>query len=293
MRGPGPSQLVNDSAVEYPLQLFKSWKEDSAPGNNRTWKCVQGFCMIRAVKQWMNTQDYRVSVEYTEAKCKQKCLTTRGCTSFAWAPERHSVLAGYSCVVWLNYACDLLTDNGLLWCHSDSGKSAGAGWGCCRPTEKTKTCQLRRDFPVTTKPRWVPLHTLAGTTKISLTTGVVRETEIAKTIALSTTMKVSIGDPDVSGYGAETTQSLEQSFRQARSTSASSTFEVEFQAKEDEKYLWQWVFVTKMQDGSEIEDVGTKEYAVTAGRWEKPKCLPGYAKDAPRYQQCHGEYLVK
>jgi len=273
-------------------QAIQLWSEDRAPGDNGTWHCVQGFCMVRAVKAWQDTNDYEALTKFNEAACKRHCLTTPGCTSFVWAPHRHPVLKRQSCIIWKRFACDIERDNGLVWCHSDSGLSAGAGWTCCRPNEIAKTCQLRTNVPLITEPEWVPQHAIVGTTTITIKTGVLSTTEMGKTVETSSKVSASMGNPEVSGYGSEVSSSLQTSFHRARSTSEEKTFSVEIEDTENEKYLWQWTFVTKFKDGTRLEDVGTKEYAITAGKFQRPKCIPGFG-DIPRYQTCHGNHYAK
>lgn len=290
---PHPIQVNTDIMLGSGVQqLYEHEKQrkDWAPGTNATWRCIQGFCMIKAVKQWMNKEDYKAINKNSEDECRQSCLRREGCTSYVWAPHRHPVLAGRSCILWLNYACDIERSNGLVWCHSDSGLSAGAGWTCCKPNEKTKTCQLRRNLPLNVSAKWEAKHTLAGATTISLTTGVTQETSVSRFIGLSSSISTKMGPPAVDGMtsemSSELTTTMSKEFTKTRSMSEVKEFTVKFIPGTKMTYLWQWVYNTILEDGTVIEQVGTKEYAVTAGKWEKPNCLPGYAIDAPKYQKC-------
>lgn len=141
---------------------------------------------------------------------------------------------------------------------------------------------------------WQPRASILGTRTLTLTVGSTKESAETRsnTWASKVTASAQVG-MTVAGPGGTLTLSSEVSKDQTRSfsnvwtTNKEETITDEFSRNgSDEIYLWQWVL--EIDSGPSIEKVTTKtkEYALTKGKWEPPRCLPGWATDFPRYQEC-------
>lgn len=77
----------------------------------------------------------------------------------------------------------------------------------------------------------------------------------------------------------------------AESTHESQTESMTFERVDGGVYLWQWTFAFDTGDGTPVQgSTMTNKFAQTEGRWERPACLPGYARDdISGYQDCVSE----
>lgn len=60
------------------------------------------------------------------------------------------------------------------------------------------------------------------------------------------------------------------------------------EATDTGKYAWKFVF-TFTDSCGHTEHAILRDVAITAGAWQEPCCIPGFAMDAPYYRTCHIE----
>jgi len=127
---------------------------------------------------------------------------------------------------------------------------------------------------------WKPRFTISTEMTYTLTHGVDR----SNTTVLERSARVA-ATATVLQTQTSAEAEISHSFSREVSKSKEEKFQLRLGPAPGRGYLWQWVFSI---DG--IVTVKTKEFALTAGRYEKPQCLPGYAAHGdPTYQSCFGE----
>lgn len=142
--------------------------------------------------------------------------------------------------------------------------------------------------------KWLPLQSLiAGhESKLKLTHGVSKsETSQTETVSTSSATYSLFNEANENAFFSATVEgSVSNLFSQEVSTTEQEEFSVTIHPKKGETYLWQWVF--DLGKGVKVE---TKNYALTDGLYEVPKCLPGQnAHGDNSYQKCHSpEFELK
>lgn len=113
------------------------------------------------------------------------------------------------------------------------------------------------------------------------------------TSTLSYSMKAGVGflgsSVEVS-VGAELSTSLRQEHSSTQSYSWSANEEEGFELTlpANSGYLWQWHIRTELGSG-DVYQSKTRNFAVTMGLFQKPRCLPGYETDGASSQVCWSE----
>jgi len=142
--------------------------------------------------------------------------------------------------------------------------------------------------------RWVPLHGVVGKRIYTEKVGVTKGTEATKSSQWSKSVSTSVSAGVGCAFGSvsstlstEVSKSMSSSHSRQWSQTKEMDFSMEISPK-DGAYLWQWQY---LMDTEYVESfwVKTKDYAVTAGIPEIPKCAPGWClkKNMPRYQKCY------
>lgn len=138
---------------------------------------------------------------------------------------------------------------------------------------------------VTVRGKWQPLHALQKETEYTFKHGTTKTQSVTKSSEWSSSVTGSVNK---GFFGVSATLATKLVSSHEKEWSVSETLSVrqlfEF-VKGRQMYLWQWQYEVGT---STAETVMTKtlDYALTAGRWEGPKCAPGYCKDQPRCQVC-------
>jgi len=152
------------------------------------------------------------------------------------------------------------------------------GKGGCTPTSATG--------------RWEYQHVLAGSTTDSIMRGTTKTHDEQKTETWSEKVTRTVSEKlGVEGNGGKVSTSVEIGHEQ------SNMYASEWAKKEEEKYditfdksyegkvLWQWQITVKDNCGTTVPK--TRDYAITDGAYQQPRCVPGYALDGLAYQKCH------
>merc|ERR1712151_82272 len=81
--------------------------------------------------------------------------------------------------------------------------------------------------------------------------------------------------------GGELSDSLrqEQATTQAYSWTMNQEEGYELELPPNSGYLWQWHVRTQLENG-EVYTSRTRNFALTAGLFEKPRCIPGYCVES-------------
>lgn len=147
---------------------------------------------------------------------------------------------------------------------------------------------------ITVNGRWQARGYVAtGGTKYTAKHGSVKTSSTTRSEEWSTSVgaEVSAGGTFM-GIGLSATLSTEigHSLSMAHSTefsmSTEETYEHSFNYVPNQQiYLWQWGYDTDT-DGAERVTTKTISFAVTAGLYQRPRCVPGYCTDHPICQQC-------
>lgn len=171
---------------------------------------------------------------------------------------------------------------------------------CTKPLDDGGECYLAA-YPSGAIGGWQGLNFLTGKHTYSATHGTSKSNAAQKTGLWSSevTSTVTAGvevSPGILGAGGKFTAEaslsaglraeLSHSYSKEWTMNKEETYTIEF--PEDKGFLWQWVIQIKTNDGKYLQSK-TRDYAITAGKWEKPRCLPGYGTDAPRYQKCYSK----
>merc|ERR1712127_810106 len=109
--------------------------------------------------------------------------------------------------------------------------------------------------------------------------------EWSQSVTTAVTSKFEFGSVSVSNeIGHKTVDSYSNEW----SSNSLSSYQVTFKDKDDGKQLWQYVINIK-DDCTHTEETFTRDYALTAGKWQKPCCPPGYGGQGHTtdYQSCH------
>jgi len=156
--------------------------------------------------------------------------------------------------------------------------------------------------PVRGNGAWVPLHSVnVGGVTITEKIGTSKTHEETKssswaastTSKLSMNMKAGVG---FKGFSAEVnvgtelsrTMSQEHAWSQSYSWTMNTESIYSFTLPPNSGYLWQWHIRTEVRSGDVLTSK-TRNFAVTKGLWEKPRCLPGYELDGAACQECYSE----
>jgi len=132
---------------------------------------------------------------------------------------------------------------------------------------------------------WLPLFTLTAATDLTYTVGVKASASVKTTAKVMSTLNAGIS----SSLGSE----LSTEFKKTVENSKEEKMSFKMVPTDGARFAWQWTYL--YYEGGVTTPVKTNELAITAGKWEKPKCLPGYAKDPDNgYQVCISEkYEIK
>lgn len=138
---------------------------------------------------------------------------------------------------------------------------------------------------------WVPRETIQGETTYSIQHGTSKSHSESKTKewSQSVTRTVSkgfkFGSASVSN---EISHSTSKSYSNEWSSNTLASYTVTFKDTDRGKQLWQYIIKIK-DDCSHAEQTLTKDWALTAGKWQKPCCPPGYGGGGHTtdYQACH------
>lgn len=136
--------------------------------------------------------------------------------------------------------------------------------------------------------RWVNIQSTPGPSSLSVTVGMDRSytTENTSTWANTVTTQTQAGFKAF-GFGTQVTVTGETS--QTLGTSLSGTFQETTTMQREFDFsagvVWQWQMIPDSVCGQ--ASVLTSNFAVTEGLYDPPCCLPGYALDITKYQQCH------
>jgi len=156
--------------------------------------------------------------------------------------------------------------------------------------------------PVRGNGAWVGLYSVnAGGYKIWEKVGTTKTHEQTTTNSwarevtstLSYSMKAGVGFEGFSSevsVGAELSVSLRQEHSNTQSYSWSVNEEEGFELTlpPNSGYLWQWHIRTELANGL-VYQSKTRNFAVTMGLFQKPRCLPGYELDGAACQECWSE----
>jgi hypothetical protein len=138
---------------------------------------------------------------------------------------------------------------------------------------------------------WVARETIQGQTEYSIQHGTSKKHAESKTkewsqsVTTTVTAKFEFGSASVSNeIGHKTADSYSNEW----SSNSLSSYQVTFKDKDDGKQLWQYVIKIE-DDCTHTEQTFTRDYALTAGKWQKPCCPPGYGGQGHTtdYQSCH------
>lgn len=138
---------------------------------------------------------------------------------------------------------------------------------------------------------WKRRYTLAGQTSdewdhgTSKTHSESKTKEWSESVTAQVSHKFSFGKASIS---AEVQHSMSDTYSNEWTVSDTHKFTVTFSPEDHGKTVWQFVFDT--QDScNHAETTLSKDYAVTRDAEQPPCCLPGYAHDAPTYQNCYAD----
>jgi len=153
--------------------------------------------------------------------------------------------------------------------------------------------------PVRGNGAWVGLHSVnAGGYRIWEKIGTIKTNsqtttnswarEVTSTLSYS--MKAGVGFAGSSmevTVGAELSTTLSQQHSSTQSYSWTMNEEEGFELTlpPDSGFLWQWQIRTELGNGV-ITSSKTRNFAVTRGLFQKPRCLPGYELDGAASQEC-------
>lgn len=148
---------------------------------------------------------------------------------------------------------------------------------------------------ITVRGRWQPLQQITGLTEVSEETGTTKSKTSTKSSewSMSVTRSVEAGF-EVEGFSAKASVSatvgrtMVQTEGRYWATDKTSRITQIVEPREGEKYLWQWQMEVSTADVEDVT-VKTNDLAKTAGKWQMPKCAPGWCLDSPRCQSCMSE----
>lgn len=149
---------------------------------------------------------------------------------------------------------------------------------------------------------WVPQHSVnVGNITITEKIGTTKSREETKTSSwaasttntLSISMKAGVGFMGLSAEistGAEMSRTLSQEHASSSSQywSMNTESSYSFTLPPNSGYLWQWQIRTEVRSGDVLTSK-TRNFAVTRGLFQKPRCVPGYELDGAACQECWSE----
>lgn len=140
--------------------------------------------------------------------------------------------------------------------------------------------------------RWVYLRALSGDQTLRIMHGTTKAGSETTTNSWATSVTTTVSTSLAFGsFGSdvsvETSVANEQSHAYSSEWGANSEeeFTVYFSSSYEGKILWQWQFFVEDNYGNQLNPK-TRDYAITNGRYERPRCFPGYATDQVAYQTC-------
>lgn len=146
--------------------------------------------------------------------------------------------------------------------------------------------------------KWQAQFTVAAPTTITFKHGTTKTESLTKTTTWSGEVTTHVeSDFKIFGFGgtasvdAKVGLSVANTYQSEWSMNTEEDFQVGFQQDDVGKYVWQFQFAVDDACESGAQSV-TKEYALTAGAWEEPCCIPGYCVDAPQCNTCHEEQFL-
>lgn len=246
---------------------------------------------------------------HSEDECFNVCDQQKNCSSYTWAPSRPSALNQEKCILWLGLACDLYPD-GLIW--QDRGREwydatsgyfdtwffqrwayrlwyFGAGLTCMDVPDdeamKPKTCQFRQRLWVTG--HWSPVFAIATHTKVKMKQETHKDIESSLSSNIGSDWHEGVST-EVMSESVDVHTSLQSGCSSivGQSKSASFTLDLVPNAEEGMSYLWIFGYQAFLFDHEGFKhSLGTnksREYALTAGPFQPPKCYPGWAEDIPK-----------
>lgn len=135
--------------------------------------------------------------------------------------------------------------------------------------------------------QWVELQSNPGPSSLSVTLGVQHGYAAGNTTTWGSdvTTQVKTG---FSAFGASASVSVSGEMSDKMSSSYSQTFQMSSATMRtfdfDAGFVWQWQFKVTDRCGSSI--VSGTDFAITAGEYAPPCCLPGWAKNISEYKDC-------
>merc|ERR1739845_18305 len=177
--------------------------------------------------------------------------------------------------------------------NGDFNQGAGGEfrYGCVR-----RACIVQK-----VKGEWVRRQVIAVPGSLTYTVGTTAKHKETRTSEWAMSAKIAIEAgveiKDTASYSTKYSVELSRKISNAYSQEFAKTTQVkrtyEFPQQSVGKQLWQFVFyASDTCRHSEITDVD--EFALTAGAFEPPCCIPGWATDAPTYRFCKNqESMIK
>lgn len=233
---------------------------------------------------------------FTPANC-YACTSDCACEGFNGSVPNGFMQSGPNCVCPIDCnACEFVGGDccagdpqGIL--HCATGKFPTADKHSCidDPCEVTS---------VTGK--WHAQFTIAAPTTITFKHGTTKTNEHTKTTTWNGEVTSHVeSDLKIFGFGGKASVDVKAGGEIANQcsdewqTNDEEDFAVAFAQEDVGKFVWQFQFAIDDSCESGAEPI-TKEYALTAGAWEEPCCIPGYCVDAPQCNVCHTEeYMIQ
>jgi len=144
---------------------------------------------------------------------------------------------------------------------------------------------------------WMPKYSVYSGSSITETTGTTKSSSTMQESSWSTSVTSTLSVKMTAGVkflgaslGVETGIEISGTTSRSHTSSVSESWTVSRQSEYTlpftaNGYLWQWEIRTEL-DNSQVVSSYTKNFAVTRGAWEAPRCLPGYQMDGLAHQEC-------